>query len=70
VDFFFDTSLIFLALVVVLIITAITGIILARDVARFALRRKRDRAGEIASVGATAPAANPGPSETGGKTDG
>jgi hypothetical protein len=71
VDFFFDTSLIFLALVVVLIITAITGIILARDVARLALRRKRDRAAEIAAAEAvTAPAADPGPSDAGGKTDG
>ena len=47
-DFFFDTALIFLALVVVLIITAITGIILVRDVVRFGTRRKREHAAEAA----------------------
>ena len=60
-DFFFDTSLIFLALVVVLIITTITGIILVRDGARFALRRKKERAAETGEERAPLRAAAPVP---------
>jgi hypothetical protein len=43
-DFFFDTSLIFLALVIVLIITTITGIILVRDIVRFVTRGRKEQA--------------------------
>lgn len=40
-DFFFDTSLIFLALVVVLVVAFIAVVLLIRDLIRLVIRKKR-----------------------------